>query len=157
MAAKHIVHSNIINNIYIYIYIIYIIYIYIHTLSANNSYSFAIKFTRLIPGNICLFVCNMDVIALSLSLWHYCTFVPPFFYWWFIMKKRGLTLTVTLLLRGAEGLRGYECAIAPNACWRLCILGIDSAQCPTCWKSHVNNKLVITNCQPLLPEKITPK
>ena len=67
MAAKHIVHSNI------------IIYIYIHTLSANNSYAFAIKFTRLIPGNVCLFVCNMDAIALSLSLWHYCTFVPPFF------------------------------------------------------------------------------
>ena len=28
--------------------------IYIHTLSANNSYSFAIKFTHLIPGNVCL-------------------------------------------------------------------------------------------------------
>ena len=46
MAAKHIVHSNIIIYIYIYIYI-YILY-------QNNSYSFAIKFTRLIPGNVCL-------------------------------------------------------------------------------------------------------
>ena len=34
-----------------------------------------------------------------LFIWRYCTFVPLFFCWWFILKKHDLTLTVTLTLR----------------------------------------------------------
>ena len=41
----------------------------------------------------------------------YCTFVLTLFcFWWFIMKKRGITLTAALTLT----LRGYESAIALN-------------------------------------------
>ena len=34
-----------------------------------------------------------------LFIWRYCTFVPLFLCWWFILKKHDLTLTVTLTLR----------------------------------------------------------
>ena len=34
-------------------------------------------------------------------------------------------------------------------------LSIDSEPCPTCRTNPIKNKLVITNCQPLLLQKIT--
>ena len=43
------------------------------------------------------------------------TLVAPIFYWWFIMNKRGLNLTVNPILT----LRGYESAIAPAGHWIL--------------------------------------
>ena len=46
------------------------------------------------------------------KIWRYCTFVPPFCYWWLIMTKRGWKLyrspNVTITLGG------YESAIAPK-------------------------------------------
>ena len=62
--------------------------------------------------NVSLILYQMTMMLLK-KAWRYCTFQPPFCYWWLIMKKRGWKLyrsPNTNPMGGGE----YERAIAPK-------------------------------------------